>query len=217
MAGMAGKRTIGNRLAPARFVLFFILLAAGIAGGWQYLEPSLATMAGFDLAALGFIASCVPLFNDEADEMRQAARENDANRVTLLGITLILSFVILVAVAGELTGDRQLTKLETVLVLATLVLAWAFANLVYALHYAHLYYSGADGGKDRAGLDFPGNRPEPDYWDFLYFSFTLGVALQTSDVCVTSPGIRRIVTVHCVEAFLYNLVVLALAVNVLAG
>ena len=217
MARMAGKRTIGNRLAPPRFLLFFVLLAVGITTAWQFLEPSLAIMAGFDLAAFGFIASCTSLFNDEADQMREAARRNDANRVTLLGVALILSFVILVAVAGELTGDRHLTRLETSLVLATLALAWLFANLVYALHYAHLYYSGADGGKDRAGLDFPGHRPEPDYWDFLYFSFTLGVALQTSDVCVTSPGMRRVVTLHCVEAFLYNLVVLALAVNVLAG
>ncbi len=214
---MAGKRTIGNRVAPWRFVLFFALLAAGIATAWSYLEPSLAVMAGFDLAALGFIASCMRLFNDEADKMRKAARENDANRVTLLAVALILSFVILVAVAGELAGDRHLTRIETILVLATLGLAWAFANLVYALHYAHLYYSGTDGGRDQAGLDFPGDRPEPDYWDFLYFSFTLGVALQTSDVCVTSPGIRRTVTVHCVAAFVYNLVVLALAVNVLAG
>lgn len=214
---MAGKRPLGNRVAPRRFVLFFALLAAGIAAAWLYLEPSLAIMAGFDLAALGFIASCITLFNDEADKMRRAARENDANRGTLLAVALILSFVILVAVAGELTGNRRLSTVETILVLATLGLAWAFANLVYALHYAHLYYSGTDGGRDQAGLDFPGDRPEPDYWDFLYFSFTLGVALQTSDVCVTSPGIRRTVTVHCVAAFVYNLVVLALAVNVLAG
>jgi uncharacterized membrane protein len=107
--------------------------------------------------------------------------------------------------------------METVLVIATLVLGWTFANLVYALHYAHLYYSERQGGKDHGGLEFPGKHTEPGYWDFLYFSFTLGVALQTSDVGITSPGIRRLVTVHCIAAFIYNLVVLALAVNVLAG
>jgi uncharacterized membrane protein len=107
--------------------------------------------------------------------------------------------------------------METALVIATLTLAWTFANLVYAFHYAHLFYSGSDGGRDLAGLDFPGKLREPDYWDFIYFSFTLGVALQTSDVCVTSSGIRRVVTVHCIGAFVYNLVVLALAVNVLAS
>jgi uncharacterized membrane protein len=214
---MAGKRTIGNRLAPARFILFFALLAAGGIMAWQYLSPASAVMAGFDLAAAGFMLSCFPLFRHEAAEMRRSARENDANRATLLVIAGILSFVILVAVAGELTGDKPLTRLETALVIATLALAWTFANFVYALHYAHLYYSGKDGGKDQAGLDFPGKRAEPDYWDFVYFSFTLGVALQTSDVCISSAGIRRVVTGHCIQAFVYNLVVLALAVNVLAS
>ena len=94
---------------------------------------------------------------------------------------------------------------------------WTFANTVYALHYAHLYYSRDDGGKDRAGLEFPGNTKEPDYRDFAYFAFTLGVALQTSDVTITSPHIRWVVTVHCVAAFIFNLGVLALTINVLGS
>ena len=109
------------------------------------------------------------------------------------------------------------TRRITLLVIATLSLAWTFANMVYALHYAHLYYSGKDGGKDQAGLDFPGDRAEPDYWDFVYFSFTLGVALQTSDVCITSTGIRRVVTLHSVAAFVFNLGILAFTINVLGG
>jgi uncharacterized membrane protein len=214
---MAGKRTIGNRVAPPRFILFFALLVAGTTATWSYADPSTAVLAGFDLAAISFMASIIPLFAHKAPEMRRTSRENDANRVVLLAVALILSFVILVAVAGELTGDRQLSRIETVLVIATLALAWTFANLIYAFHYAHLYYSGRDGGRDQAGLDFPGRHQEPDYWDFVYFSFTLGVALQTSDVCITSAHIRRVVTIHCLGAFVYNLVVLALAVNVLAG
>ncbi len=214
---MAAKPTIGNKVAPPRFILFFALAAVGIAGGWWFLKPASAIMAGFDLGAIGFMLSVIPLFGHKATEMRRASRENDANRAILLVVALVLSFVILVAVAGELTGDRRLSTLETTLVIATLSLAWTFANLIYAFHYAHLYYSGEDGGRDQAGLDFPGNHPEPDYWDFVYFSFTLGVALQTSDVCITSVGVRRVVTVHCIGAFVYNLVVLALAVNVLAS
>jgi uncharacterized membrane protein len=214
---MAAKRTLGNWIAPPRFILFFVLLVVGTAASWPFLGASSAVMAGFDAGALGFMLSHIPLFGHKAAEMRRASRENDANRVILLAVTLTLSFVILVAVAGELTGDRRLSALETSLVIATLALAWTFANVVYALHYAHLYYSGRDGGPDQAGLDFPGDHPEPDYWDFLYFSMTLGVALQTSDVCITSSGIRRIVMLHCIQAFVYNLVVLALAVNVLAA
>jgi uncharacterized membrane protein len=94
-------------------------------------------------------------------------------------------------------------------------LAWAGANMVYALHYAHLYYRSDANGSDRGGLEFPGDRPEPDYGDFLYFAFTLGVALQTSDVAVTSPAIRRIVLLHCLEAFIFNMGVLALAISAL--
>lgn len=214
---MAGKSAIGNRIAPPRFILFFVLLVAGTGGAWNWTEPATAVMAGFDLAALSFLLSCLPLFRHEAEEMRRSASENDANRATLVAVAAILSFVILVAVAGKLTGDKQLTLVETILVVATLMVAWIFANFVYALHYAHLYYSTQDGGKDHAGLDFPGKPAEPDYWDFIYFSFTLGVALQTSDVSITAPDIRKVVTLHCIEAFFYNLGILALAVNVLAN
>ena len=147
--------------------------------------------------------------------MRQAARDNDANRFLLLILTLILSLVILVTVAGELLGPHHPTLAEKLLIVVTLALAWTGANMVYALHYAHLYYTSDDQGRDRAGLDFPGDRPEPDYADFVYFAFTLGVALQTSDVAVTSPRIRRIVTLHCLEAFVFNLGVLALAISIL--
>jgi uncharacterized membrane protein len=213
---MAASRTIGNRLAPPRFIIFFALLIAGVGVGLSFLSRAQAIMIGFDLAAAVFVLSCLPLFRCEAATMRQAARDNDANRVILLILTLILSLVILVTVAGELVGQQHATIAEKLLIVTTLTLAWTGANMVYALHYAHLFYSSDDEGRDLAGLDFPGDRPEPDYADFVYFAFTLGVALQTSDVMVTSPGIRKIVTLHCLEAFVFNLGVLALAISILS-
>ena len=131
---MTAKRTIGNKVAPPRFILFFLLVAAGIAASWPFVDAPSAVMAGFDLGALGFMLSHVPVFGHKAAAMRRASRDNDANRVILLAVTLVLSFVILVAVAGELTGDRNLSAVETSLVIATLALAWTFANFVYALH-----------------------------------------------------------------------------------
>jgi uncharacterized membrane protein len=214
---MATVRTIGNRLAPKRFLLFFALLVVALGVGAPLLPWQEAFMAAFDTAALGFLLSCISLFNDTPEAMRRAARENDANRPVLLIVTAILSLVILAAVAGELARGEKLGAVEIALVLATLLLAWIFANAVYALHYAHLFYTGADGGKDSAGLDFPGERKEPDYADFVYFAFTLGVAVQTSDVCITSPHIRRIVTLHCVAAFIFNLGIVAMAINVVAN
>jgi len=214
---MAVPRTIGNRLAPPRFILFFVLLFAGIGIAAAYLPRAKAVMIGFDLAAAVFLLNCLPLFRHEAEKMRRAARENDANRKVLLVLTLILTLVILVTVAGEMVGPRHPTVAEKLLIAATLALAWTGANMVYALHYAHLFYTEGNGGKDLGGLDFPGDRPEPDYADFVYFSITIGVALQTSDVIITSPAIRRVVTGHSVAAFVFNLGILALAVSVLGS
>jgi uncharacterized membrane protein len=149
--------------------------------------------------------------------MRQAATENDAHRPVLLVLTVVITLVILVTVGGELVGVRHPTLPEKIMIVGTLILSWMGANMVYALHYAHLFYSSDKAGKDRAGLDFPGNRHEPDYSDFVYFSFTLGVALQTSDVAITSPAIRRVVIGQCIAAFVYTLVILALAVSVLSS
>ena len=146
--------------------------------------------------------------------MRRTARDNDANRTLLLTITAATMVVILVAVAGELKGRND--ALAVTLVIATLVLAWLFSNMVYALHYAHIFYLPDDGGKDAGGLEFP-DCPSPDYWDFLYFSATLGMTFQTSDVSVTARRIRRVVLGHSLAAFVFNLGVLAFTINVLGG
>jgi len=97
-------------------------------------------------------------------------------------------------------------------VVATLALAWLFSNSVYALHYAHLFYrSGSKGG-----LEFKGEAV-PDYGDFVYFAFTLGMTFQTSDVTITSRAMRRAVVLHCLAAFLFNLGVIAFTINVLGA
>ena len=213
---MPSAKTIGNRLAPPRYLLFVAVLVVGWGVGITSFGWQRGVMIGFDVAALAFLLASINLFNDRPEQMRAAAKANDANRVVLLAISFIISLVILVAVGNQLSQKGALSAFEIALIVSTLVLVWTFGNSIYALHYAHLYYSGDDGGSDTTGLDFPGKRA-PDYADFCYFAFTLGVALQTADVCVTSPHIRRVVTVHCVAAFFFNLGVLALTVNVLGS
>ena len=102
--------------------------------------------------------------------------------------------------------------LAVALVVLTLVLAWLFSNVIYALHYAHLYYSNDENGEDQRGLDFPDCK-EPDYWDFLYFAFTLGMTFQTSDVEIRSRRLRRIVLGHTLAAFVFNIGVIAFTIN----
>ena len=209
-------KSIANRIAPWRFLLFFAVLGVGWVVAVPPLGWSQGLLAGFDLAAIMFIASHAAPFRFNAKQLREAAARNDANRVVLLVISVLLSAVIMAAMVGELSAAQKLGMIDKLLLAASLVLVWTFANAVYTLHYVHLFYTSDDGGKDKAGLKFPGTA-EPLMSDFVYFSYTLGVALQTADVQISSPHIRKVVTAHCVAGFFFNLGVLALTINVLAS
>ena len=213
---MGKSEGIGGRIAPPRFLAFLLIAVAGIAGGTALLGWRHGVMVGFDVAAVVFLLSCVPLFDDETHEVRAAARANDANRAVLLAITIGVSFVVLAAVASELSAKQAPRPAVVALIVGTLALAWTFSNMVYAFHYAHLFYLDGEGEKDRGGLDVP-KTEEPDYWDFLYFSFCLGMTFQTSDVEMTDGRFRRTATFHCLAAFVFNLGVLAFTINVLGG
>ena len=215
MATLADPLHLGKRIAPPRFVLFCLLFPAATAAATHWLGLGRATLAGFDLAAVVFLLALAPLLRrGEADQIRAPAARNDANRAVLLGLTGAVMIVILVAVAKELQGRND--TVGVTLAVGTLVLAWLFSNVIYTLHYAHLYYGDTDGQGDDKGLDFP-NCDEPDYWDFLYFAFTLGMTFQTSDVEISSRRVRTIVLGHTMAAFVFNLGVLAFTINVLGG
>jgi uncharacterized membrane protein len=213
---MTGDATIGNRIAPPRFLLFLAALAAGWGLGVSRLGIEQGLLAGFDAAAIIFLAAYAPTLSLGAPALRDKAATNDANRWVLLAVTLLLAVVVLTAIAAQLGRNQDLGLLEKLLIVGTLVLVWTFANAVFALHYAHLYYLRNGQGGDCEGLAFPGEG-QPAMADFIYFAFTLGVAVQTADVAITSTHIRRIVTIHCIAGFFFNLGVLALAVNVLGS
>lgn len=217
---MTRRKSVGNSIAPPRFLFFFAMLAATIAGSAMVAPWWRSIMIGFDVSAIVFILGCVPLYNDPPEKMRKDAESNDANRLILLFLAFALTLVILVAVGSEMGSTLKSGLLEIVLTIFTLITAWFFGNTVYALHYAHLFYTRDDGGKDRAGIVFPSQGrqlKDPLFPDFVYFSFTIGSALATSDVNITSPHIRKVVTAHTIAAFIYNVGVFALTVNMLAG
>lgn len=213
---MTIRAALGRHVAPWRFVVFFIVFAAISAIAGSQMDVARAALVGFDVAALTFLVSCLWLFDQQIHDMRKVAKENDANRGVLLILTFVLTLVILAAVASELGKSGRLEPTDKGLVAVSLVLIWLFANAVYTLHYCHLYYTSDDGGTDAAGLVFPGT-DQPLMSDFVYFAYTLGVAVQTSDVQVTSYHIRKVVTAHCVAGFFFNLGVLALSINVLGS
>lgn len=212
---MSAPPGIGNRIAPPRFLLFIAITAAATALATPALGPQNGAMIGFDAGALIFLLSCLPMLGHQSGAMRAAAKRNDANRFLLLLLTLAVSLVVLAAVASELMQKQSGEWWSVPLVIGTLVLCWTFSNTIYALHYAHLFYSEA-GGKDAGGLNFPETK-QPDYWDFVYFAFCLGMTFQTSDVEVTQGRLRKPVTLHCLAAFVFNLGVIAFTINVLGG
>ena len=212
---MKKPRTMGNTVAPWRFILFFaVLLVACLCGGIGMADPWLGLLLGFDIAAAIFLLSCISIVRICDPEVIEAqAERNDANRTELLAFTGIVMAALLIAIAAA-TEEVPPEPLSKIIIISTLVLAWLFSNMVYALHYAHMAYMRAGAGA--AGLDFP-NTSQPVYWDFVYFAFTIGMTFQTSDVQISSDRIRRVVTVHSFAAFVFNIGVLAFTINVLGG
>lgn len=209
------RRGIGNLVAPPRFLLFAAVLGVGCAVAIPPLGERFGIMAAFDAAALLFLVSCLPLFRHESHHIRAAARDNDANRVALLVITAAISLAVFATIASVLVPAGTPEPRSLTLVIATLAICWLFGNTVYALHYAHLFYRQRH-GKDAGGLEFP-HTPEPDYSDFVYFAWCLGMTFQTSDVTIATRPMRRAVTWHCLVAFVFNLGIIAFTINALGG
>jgi len=212
---MTRPRTIGNMIAPPRFLMFMgVLIVAFPIAAHAFGRWALGAMAAFDVASLLFMISCVPLLGTrEARVIRQHAEQNDANRHFLLVITGIVMAVLLTAIAAEAVGHNP-QPFTKGLIISTLALAWVFSNTVYAFHYAHLAYMHPTVGC--IGLEFP-RTTHPIYWDFIYFSFTCGMAFATSDVVITETHMRKTVVIHCLAAFAFNIGVLAFTINVLGS
>jgi uncharacterized membrane protein len=211
-------RTLGQRVAPARSILFFLVLIVAFVVTLTPLGWARGLMTSFDIAAIIYLISILPVLSQHgAEAMRKHAEENDANRAVLLVITGVVMIAILTAVFSELAvkGGGGPPK---GLIVGTLAVAWVYSNTVYALHYAHLYYrEGSEGGLDFSGPEDDDPDTGPEYSDFIYFSYTLGMTFQTSDTAVNSRHMRKIVTAHSLAAFVFNIGVLAFSINVLGS
>ena len=146
--------------------------------------------------------------------IRRMAALQDDGRVLIPLLTVIGAFASLAAIVFEL-GNANHKPTELLFATATVVLTWASVHTGFALHYAHEFYRGPKPG----GLQFPsGETDEPaDYWDFVYFSFVIGMTAQVSDVGITDKTIRRTATAHGIVSFVFNTALLALMVNIAAS
>lgn len=172
-----------------------------------------------------FAASGIMIARASPQSIRWRAKVTDEGKFLILVLTSLAAAASIAAIAVQLAAVKNmsgLTKgLHVALAAITILSAWMFTHLTFALHYAHEYFDVLAGppekpAEERRGLIFPGTK-EPDYYDFLYFSYIIGVACQTADVAISSPVMRRTALVHGILSFFFNSAVLALTVNLAAG
>ena len=205
------------RLVYARPRTFFAIALAVVA---VFLLPSsirLVTrlLIGWDLFVATYIVLVYAMMlRSTLATIRRVAALQDDGRFLIPLLTALGAFASLAAIVSEL-GEAHHAPAKLFFATATIALSWAAVHTCFALHYAHEFYR----GKKPGGLQFPsGNEDEhPDYWDFVYFAFVIGMTAQVSDVGITDKTIRRTATVHGIISFLFNTALLALMVNIAAS
>ena len=187
-------------------------VVAAVVAPWQ-----LALLAGWDAAALAFVVWVwADISGFSPGETRALATREDPGRVTSSLVLLGASVASLVGTAFDLVKASQAAAggrvALTVIGLLTVALSWVVVHTVFALRYAHEYYTPPAGG-----IDFKSDDEEPDYQDFAYVAFTIGMTFQVSDTDVQARAIRRTVIRHALLAYLFGAVILAVAINLVAS
>jgi uncharacterized membrane protein len=196
----------------------FVSIAIGIVA-FFLLPGSLRLVTRLLLAWDIFIALYLTLVylmmaRSGSSHIRRNAVLQDDGRFLILMVTALGAFASIAAIVSELGVQHRGTP-ELTLATMTIALSWATVHTTFALHYAHDYFRGSKPG----GLQFPSGdeHSHPDYWDFVYFSFVIGMTAQVSDVGITDKTIRRTATAHGIISFFFNTALLALGVNIAAS
>ncbi|HEX9171177.1 MAG TPA: DUF1345 domain-containing protein [Telluria sp.] len=193
-----------------------VIAGAALPQGWGV---PLKCLIGWNMAVWLYLGmtSWVVLRGSSRDITKLAAQE-EANAVFALSVMSVGAVISLVAVVIELASVKSLTGNQRLahygLTGATVVGSWLLVSVIYSFHYAHLYYRSQTGSKP---LRFPDDTLEAGYWDFLYFSFTIAVAAQTSDVSIHSTTARKAVLAQSVLAFVFNAAIIGMSINIAAG
>ncbi|MFS2161267.1 DUF1345 domain-containing protein [Pseudomonas sp. Pseusp122] len=210
-----------SRTHPRLTIAALVGLACGAAS--VYVAPSLSLIShcliGWNIGVwLYLLLILIRTFRTNADDARRISMVEDENAGLVLVTVCIAALASLAAIILELTGSQGLANNEKALRYGftglTIIGSWLLIGVVFSLHYARLYYTWS--GKDPA-LRFADGERNPDYWDFLYFSFTLSVAVQTSDVGVATRVLRKVVLAQSLIGFLFNTAILGFSINIAAG
>ncbi|SUE43776.1 DUF1345 domain-containing protein [Roseomonas gilardii] len=175
------------------------------------LRHSAALLLGWDAAMLVYLLMLLHgALTADPRLAKKRAEALDETRWGVLGGTVAAVLVSLIGVALDMAGARGDSPWTSALAMATVLLSWVFVQVLFATHYMHE-------ATLRGGIEFPGGEKQPDLLEFLYFSFTVGMTAQVSDVTTSSPGMRRLVLLHGILSFIFNAAVIAGTVNIAAG
>jgi uncharacterized membrane protein len=227
MPDMSVKNIKGNiflRMHPLHRILISLILTIltfVIARGSE-ISNLMVSMLLWDVFAFTYIlTSWIVFFTCSTEQIRKEASKEDGSRIFVFLVILISSFASMLNVLLLIINKNETNSSISVLLplaIVGMVLSWIIVHTTFGFHYAHKYYNDdiAESGKHAEGLSFP-NEKKPDYLDFAYFSFVIGMTFQVSDVQVTSPLMRRIVLFHGLLSFGLSVFVLALTINIIAG
>ena len=184
---------------------------------------AIRAVLSWDIGSAVFLILTAVLFvADEDRDISADAKAQQEGEWSVFALTLIgaiMSFIAIFLFSGSASGHKADKALYLAFVIGTLALSWLMTQVVFAYRYAHEYYT-ADWTKQpqtiERGIDFPKD-DEPDYFDFVYFSFVLGMTFQVSDCDITSKKLRRLAVLHGLIGFMFNTVILALSVNIAAS
>ncbi|MCH7395405.1 DUF1345 domain-containing protein [Acinetobacter dispersus] len=155
----------------------------------------------------------------DATHILQRAQQQDEGKwmiLTVVLIAIVICFISIVVQLGHVPKDQPILKTVLILLtIGTIFSTWLLLHTLFAIHYAHDFYL-AKSRHEEAGLEFP-KTDQPDYLDFIYFSYIIGTSAQTADVSITSSSLRHLNIFHCVLAFIFNTMILAVAINVAAS
>ena len=212
LSKLKGRVTIAILLGVLTYLLTFPL------------ENGLRVLLAYDFWVATYLGLLLyRVSNITAEDLKDFYEDREpSSRIAIVGVlafsSLSMAGVGLMADISKNWPPIQ-ANLHTAFSLLAIVLSWILLHAFYAFYYAHLYFDVDKGDPDRParkGLEFP-NSDLPDYWDFLYYSFTIAMCYQTSDVTVTSRSMRRVTLLHAIVSFLYVTAILGLVINILSN
>lgn len=206
------------RVRPRLFIVIAIGVLTGLLLPHSFAsQPISRWLIAWNTGAWLYVAlAAAMMIRSSKDHMRHRAQLQDDGKYAILGLTVVSAIASLVAIAFELAVVKDLhgwtRGAHIALAGLTVLSSWSFIQIMFTLHYAHDYYLAACHGH-KPGLSFPDD-PDPDYGDFFYFSAVIGTSGQTADVSFVTKPMRRIGSLHCILAYLFNTTVLALLINI---